>query len=279
MENFLHILKHCFIDSVKIIPVLFCAYLVMEWLEHRKGELSPSKNGVLWGALLGLLPQCSFSSAAAGLYAGRIITLGTLLSVFLSTSDEMIPVFLSSGIGLKSIAVILAVKFVTALVFGFLVDALFKKRRESVFRSHCEQDGCHCEEKGIFKSALFHTVKIFVYIFLFSIAFHVIIDTVGEDTLKKLFSSVPALSNVILALIGLIPNCAASVMCVTMYLEGLVSAGAMMSGLFVSGGTGLLVLLRVNRPHRDNLRFIIILLISGIVAGTLLDLIGLGALL
>ena len=251
----------------------------MEWLEHRKGELSPSRNGVLWGALLGLLPQCSFSSAAAGLYAGRIITLGTLVAVFLSTSDEMIPVFLSNGIGFKSIVVILAVKFAVALVFGFLVDAVFKKPRERVFHSHCVEDGCHCEENGIFKSALFHTVKIFAYIFVFSVLFHVVIEAVGEENLKNLFSGAPALSNVILALIGLIPNCAASVMCVTMYLEGLVSAGAMMSGLFVSGGTGLLVLLKANRPHRDNLRFVLILLVVGSVAGALFDLVGLGALL
>ena len=251
----------------------------MEWLEHRKGESKPLRRGVLWGALLGLLPQCSFSSAAAGLYAGGVITLGTLVAVFLSTSDEMIPVLLSSGVGFKSIGIILASKFVGALVCGFIVDAVFRKRRESVFHSHCEHDGCHCEEKGIFKSALFHTAKIFVYIFLFSVLFHVAIDLAGEDTLKDLFSSLPALSNVILALIGLIPNCAASVMCVTMYLENLVSAGAMMSGLFVAGGTGLIVLLKVNRPHRDNLKFILILLISGIALGSLFDLIGLGALL
>ncbi len=282
MEHVLHTLWHCFIDSLKIVPFLFLTYLFMEWVEHRAHGKTErimkrtDKAGPVFGALLGLVPQCGFSAAASGLYSGHIVSAGTLMAVFLATSDEMIPVFLSNSFGARRIFIILAIKFVFAVVAGFLVD-FFWKQKEAHFDAHCEEEGCHCHEKGIVRSALFHTVKIFLFILVFSFIIHLFVDMVGEARVALLFSGFPVLSSLFAALVGLIPNCAASVVIAELYLEGVLSAGAMMSGLFVGAGTGLLVLFRVNRDRRNTLVFVLLLFAIGTLSGILLDLIGLEA--
>ncbi len=257
----------------------------MEWMEHHSGNRAEriiekaGRAGPAFAALLGLLPQCAFSASLSGLYSGRIITAGTLMAVFLATSDEMIPVFLSSGFGVGRIFVILAVKFAVAAAAGFIVDLVWRTKSHSGLEAHCDKEGCHCHEKGIVRSAFFHTVKVFAFIFALSFVIHTALELVGEQRLSSLFLKVPVFSNALAALVGLIPNCASSVIIAQMYLEGIMSAGAMMSGLFVGAGTGLLVLFRVNRPRRDTLVFTLVLFLVGTVSGILLDLVGLEALL
>ncbi len=286
MDEIVHIFLHCFEDTLEILPFLFATYLVMEWAEHKAGDRiegfvsRTGRAGPLIGALVGLAPQCGFSAASAGLYSGGLLSAGTLMAVFLATSDEMIAVLFSSGIPIKSILIILGVKFAIAVLAGYLVDAVWKvSRPRHNFESHCEHEGCHCEERGIFKSALFHTVKIFVFVFVVSLAVHSVVELAGEDTLGKLFSGIPVLSNIIAALIGLIPNCAASVVLTQLYVEGILSAGAMISGLLVGAGTGLLVLFRVNGRVKDNLKFLGLLYLIGVIGGILTDFVNLEALL
>ena len=282
LEYILHTFLHVLIESLKLVPFLFLMYLFLEWVEHKSGEhtekivAKTGRAGPLFGAVLGLLPQCGFSTAAAGLYSGGIITAGTLLAVFLSTSDEMIAVLLSNRTPVKSILILLGLKLVIALVAGFVTDLFLKKSRDGAdIENHCHEEGCHCHESGILRSAIFHTVKIFAFIFVISFAVHMTVEAVGQDNLGKLFSDIPFISNVAASLIGLIPNCAASVVLVQLWLEGVISAGAMLSGLLVGAGTGLLVLLRVNRHHRENARFILILFLVGALSGFVLDLVGL----
>ena len=282
MEHVLHTFWHCFVDSLKIVPFLFLTYLFMEWLEHHSHERTEKimrkadKAGPVLGALLGLVPQCGFSAAASSLYAGHVVSAGTLMAVFLATSDEMVPVFLSRRFGVDKIAIILVSKFVFAMIAGFIVDLFWKTKKHS-FDVHCEEEGCHCHEKGIVRSSLFHTAKIFLFIFVFSFVIHLFVDIIGEERLALLFSGVPVVSNVLAAFIALIPNCAASVIIAELFLDGILSAGAMMSGLFVGAGTGLLVLFRVNRDRRNTLFFLLLLFVIGTISGILFDLIGLGA--
>lgn len=285
MEHIIHTVLHVGLETLKIIPFLFVTYLLLEYVEHKSEEkaehfiLNNKKTGPLVGGLAGLVPQCGFSAAAAGLWSGGIISVGTLLAVFLSTSDEMIAVLFSRRVPVRDILLILGFKLVVAVAAGFLTDILWKRQHRSDIEHHCQEEGCHCEEKGIFLSALYHTVKIIVFIFIISVAVHIVKDAVGNERLASLFSAIPFLSNFVSALIGLVPNCAVSVVLAELYVEGIISAGSMISGLLVGAGAGLLVLLRVNRSSSENLKFIAILFFVGALGGLLFDLVGLGAFL
>ncbi len=299
-----HALEHAFFDTLKLVPFLFVTYLAMEALEHRAGKASEEAvrkaghAGPVVGALLGAVPQCGFSAAASTLYAARVVTLGTLFAVFLSTSDEMLPILIAEQAPLALIAKVLAIKIVVGMAAGFAVDAalhLMRRDREHL-RIHelCERDRCHCngecaacEENpelaydyrhdeehthdhagvSIAKSALKHTVQVTLFIFLVTLLLEVVMDSVGEEAIATFMASNPGLSVLAAALVGLIPNCAASVAITELYLDGTLGAGAMMGGLLVSAGVGLLVLLRANRPMRDNIAIIAGLLVVGIAVG------------
>ena len=261
------------IDSVKLLPFLFITYLVMEYLEHKAGGKmqaairSAGKGGPAIGAVLGIFPQCGFSAAASNLYAGRIITIGTLMAVFLSTSDEMLPIMISENVGAGMIAKVLVVKVIVAVVAGFAVDCIFWKRERELQIGHlCEQHHCHCEN-GILKSALHHTAEIFIYILLISLVLNLLIAWVGEDVLGSVILNRPIVGALIAGLVGLIPNCAASVVLTQLYLSGVLSAGALIAGLLSGAGVGLLVLFRVNDKRRDNLRIVGLLYVIGVAAG------------
>lgn len=258
----LDILLDTVIDGIKLLPFLFLTYLLMETLEHKTGDKTrkrirtAGKFGPVWGGLLGVIPQCGFSAAASSLYAGRVITVGTLLSIYLSTSDEMLPILVSESVPAVTIFKILAVKVGIAIVSGlaielFYVNVMKKKEKEMNIHVVCEEEHCHCED-GIFLSAAKHTLKIFIYILLISLVLNIVIGIIGEDTLAALFQSVPVMGEMIAALVGMIPNCASSVVITELYLEGIISAGAMMSGLLVNAGIGVLVLLRLNRNMKQN---------------------------
>lgn len=285
MTEFLHIIWHSLLDSIKLIPFLFLTYLLMEYLEHRSGDIAErvlkksGQYGALIGSSLGLLPQCGFSSAAAGLYSARVISLGTLISVFLSTSDEMLPIFISHSISLEIIIKILLVKLVIALVAGIGVDliinALYKKKaikQESKIEEFCEREDCHCHH-GIVKPALIHTLKIGAFIFFFTFLLNVIIHMVGEENIAHLISNKPFLANVLSALVGLIPNCASSVIISELYVDGILTAGTMLSGLLANSGVALAVLFRTNRPKKSNLIIVLIIFVISVLSGLTIDLI------
>ncbi|MCD7725243.1 MAG: arsenic efflux protein [Clostridiales bacterium] len=271
------VISDSLIDGVKLLPFLFLTYLAMEYLEHKAGEKMQEairrsgKGGPAIGGILGLFPQCGFSAAASNLYAGRIITLGTLMAIYLSTSDEMLPIMISENVGIGMIVKILALKVAVAMAAGFIIDAVFRKQEKHMQIGHiCEQHHCHCEE-GIWKSALHHTVEIFLYILLISFVLNLVIELIGEEVLGSLLLNRPVIGELIAGLVGLIPNCAASVMITQLYLRGVISAGAMMAGLFAGSGVGVLVLLRVNDNRKENLRIILLLYVIGVAAGILLE--------
>lgn len=269
-----------FIDSVRLIPLLFGTYLIMEYLEHKAGGRMQAiirragKGGPAIGAVLGIFPQCGFSAAASNLYAGRVITMGTLLAVFLSTSDEMLPIMVSENVSAAIIWKILAVKVVVAMFAGFMADYIFRREEKDLQIGHlCEQHHCHCE-RGIWKSALHHTVEIFLYIFLISLGLNLLISWIGEDVLGSVFFNRPVIGALLAGLIGMIPNCAASVAVTQLYLSGVLSVGAMLAGLLSGTGVGLIVLLRVNDDRKENIRFMGILYIVGVLAGVIIEAMG-----
>lgn len=272
-------------DCVKLLPFLFLTYLAMEYLEHKAGDKlqnairTSGKCGPVIGSILGAFPQCGFSAAASNLYAGRIITLGTLLSIYLSTSDEMLPILISENAGIDMILKILGVKIVIGMAVGLLIDVvisrLLRKNQDDMQIEHmCEQHNCHCEE-GIVRSAVHHTVEIFIYVLLITVVLNIIIAFIGEEFLANLILNRPVVGELIAGVIGLIPNCAASVVITQLYLNGVLSAGAMMSGLLAGAGVGILVLLRVNDKPKENIRIILLLYVSGVAAGLLIEVLGL----
>ena len=279
-----HTLSHTIKDSVKLLPFLFFTYLLMELLEHTTGGKvqnkikDAGKVGPLWGGLLGIMPQCGFSAAAASLYAGRVITVGTLLAVFLSTSDEMLPIFISESVALATIIKILAAKVCIAIISGFLAELVYvnvfkKKEKDMDIHVVCEEEHCSCED-GVLKSALKHTLKIFVYILLITFILTLVIEMIGEDHLAVVFQNIPVVGEMIAALVGLIPNCASSVVITELYLSGIIGAGAMMSGLLVNAGVGLLVLFRLNRNWKQNAGIMAALYGFGVVWGVIIELLG-----
>ena len=270
------------LETVKIIPFLFLTYLLMEFIEHKAGERAESfmqRAGVFApavGGLLGAVPQCGFSAAAANLYAGRIISIGTLVAVFLSTSDEMIPILISGNIDFGIVALVVLYKAVVAIIVGLGIDLalkLMRRDREKInIDAICDENNCHCE-RGIVYSAFHHTVTVSAFVLLITLAINSLVFFVGEENLGALLYDRPFVSHLIAAIFGLIPNCAASVALATLCSQGLITAGTMMSGLFSGAGIGLLVLCKVNRKTKENLIIIAILVVAGLVFGLLGDLI------
>lgn len=279
-----HIVIHALKDNVGLLPFLFITYCIMEYLEKllsgkSEGAMRYSgKLGPLWGGVLGLLPQCGFSAAAASFYSGGVITLGTMLAIFLSTSDEMLPILVSAAVPMKTIGIILAVKVLVSVVSGFTVDALVFKWGKSLakpkdFHDLCRQDCCHCEEKHtVWKSAALHTVKVFGFILAVSIVLNLVLELGGDAVLEQFATSHPELDVLLVGLVGLVPNCAASVLITQLYLSHFINASAMMAGLLVNAGVGVLVLFKTNRPLKDNVKIVGILYTIGILTGFVMDL-------
>ena len=262
------------IDAVKLLPFLFLAYLAIEWIEDRAEEKTVAiirahaSWGPVLGAGLGVIPQCGFSAAVSNLYAGGLITRGTLLAVFLSTSDEMLPILISGGVPVAFILKVLAFKFAAGLLVGLLTDAVSRSRgRNRTLHELCEREDCHCED-GILRSAVKHTLKIFAFLAVVTFAMNLAVELLGADRLGSFILNRPVVGELLAGLIGLIPNCAASVVLTSLYLQGGISAGAMVSGLLVGSGVGLLVLLRMDRDWKDDLITLGILYGSGVLLGT-----------
>ncbi len=295
MELILDVVIDAVIDSLKILPFLFITYLIMEYLEHKTQDVTSKiverteYFGPLWGGLIGVFPQCGFSAAASNLYAGRVITLGTLIAIYLSTSDEMVPLFISEQVPLPILIKILAIKALIGILIGFIIDfvvhAYHKAHNKSAndpvrIDALCEKEHCHCDEEeesgllGIVKSALVHTMHIFIFVLVLSLALNLIIELIGENTLAQLLKTSPVISHILAGIVGLIPNCAASVIITELYLDQMITLGTMMSGLLVGAGIGLLVLFRVNDDKKENINIAILLFAIGTIVGLLIDVTG-----
>lgn len=275
------------IDSIKLLPFLWITYLIMEYMEHKTGEKAKNvikksgKFGPFLGGILGIFPQCGFSAAAANLYAGKIITLGTLIAIFLSTSDEMLPVLISEAAPVSTILQILAIKLVIGMTAGFIIDITkqilekkkvkdSKEKIEEEIGHICEHEHCHCEE-GVIKSSIKHTLHIFFFIIIISFLINMIIYFIGEENLSNLILNQKVIGPMIAGVVGLIPNCAGSVILTKLYLGQVISFGSMIGGLLVGSGIGILVLFRINKNSKENLKILGLLYGIGIVCGIIMD--------
>lgn len=279
----LDVLLEALLDTAKLIPFLFITYLILEFIEHKaaeKTQAAAAKAGVFGpavGGLLGVVPQCGFSASAANLYAGGVISAGTLIAIFLSTSDEMLPVMLSEQAPVTRILTILAVKAACGIVIGFAVDLILRlcrktPRKDSISKL-CHDEHCHCE-KGIWVSSLIHTGQIALFIFVFSLLVGSIIYFIGEEQIAALASRVGVLGPVVCGLIGLIPNCASSVVLTELFLDGVISTGSMLAGLLAGSGVGLLILFRIHKNLKENLIIAAVIYLSGLAVGISFDLAG-----
>ncbi len=273
---FEHAFSHTFEDCIKMLPFLFLSYLMIEFIETRSEEKvlafinKAGRFGPLIGSLLGIIPQCGFSAASAGLYAGGLITRGTLLAVFLSTSDEMLPILISSNAPASLIGKILGIKILCGVLVGFAIDLAARSTARTgrvLMGEFCENEHCGCEHSGILKPALSHTLKVFAFIFAVSFALDLVMHSIGEEALADFILNKPVIGELLAGLVGLIPGCSGSVVITQLYMAGGMRAGAMLSGLLVGSGSGILVLIRSNRRRKDNLFTVAVLYISGVLLG------------
>lgn len=285
----IHIIEHTLIEALRLLPFLFITYLIMEFLEHKTSNKTKDiikksgKFGPLLGGALGIFPQCGFSAAASNLYAGRIITVGTLIAIFLSTSDEMLPILISESAPIELIIKILLIKLAIGVIAGFSIDFVMKivNRKAKVqektvgeeIANICEHEHCHCEEGGILKSSIKHTINIFVFILIITLILNVLIYFIGEENISNLILNMPVVGPLIAGIVGLIPNCAGSVILTQLYLSNVISLGSMIGGLLVGSGIGILVLFRVNKNLKENLKILGILYAIGTICGIIIDLI------
>ena len=316
------VLQDAVVDTLYLIPFLLVTYLAMEWLEHKTGARTQQairragKAGPAIGAVLGVVPQCGFSAAASTLYAGRVVSLGTLFAVFLSTSDEMLPIFVAEHVPMGVLLGVLGLKIVIGMAFGFAVDAVMRATHREHVHLHiheiCERDRCDCSHDcatcsdnpqlayehsddcaegcshehhhhdhshdsgwgGIVKSACKHTAQVTLFVFLVSVALNAVLAIVGEEALGSFLSANELLAVAGAAIVGLIPNCAASVAIAQLYVEGVLSFGACMAGLLSAAGVGLLVLLRTNRHAAENAAIIVALAVFSAACGLVIQVSG-----
>ena len=270
-------------DALKMLPFLFAAFCLMELLEHHAGEklsrffARAGKAGPAVGAVLGCVPQCGFSVLSANLYAGGVITLGTLCAVFLSASDEAVLLLAATPSAASDILKLLLAKVLIGIAAGYLVDFLFRKKADSALqlKDLCDHEHCGCHEHGgVLRPALLHTAKMFGFVFLITLVLNFLVEFLGHERLETLLLHDSVFQPFLTALFGLIPNCAASVLLTQLYLEGALQFGAVVAGLCTGAGAGLLVLFRENRNPKDNLKILGILYIAAVVPGVVLQILG-----
>lgn len=266
------------VDSAKLIPFLFVAFLLIEYIEHKmskKMENSLKKSGrfgPIIGGLLGAIPQCGFSVLASNLYVTRIITLGTLVAVYLSTSDEMLPILLSSGVAISKVLIIVLTKVVIGIICGIIID-LFVRKQEKLDYHICDDEHCDCEE-SILKSTVIHTLKTLLFIAIITFALNLLFAVVNEVKISKLFLKGNIFASFISSLIGLIPNCGASIMITELYLKNVISFGTCIGGLLTGSGLALLVLFKTNKNIKENIKILLIVYFIGAIVGTIFNILG-----
>ena len=309
-ENiFQHILNHTLQDTLSLIPFMFIVFLVLEYMEHSMTNKSlaliekAGKGGPLLGGIVGALPQCGFSVMATNLFAGRIITIGTIVAVYLSTSDEMLAVMLSSNTSIFKIAKIILLKTCIGIAAGFAVDFAHRARlryqqnhththhshhhhhHEENTDSHdhpyheyindfCVEEECCCSHEKPFIAAFKHTVKIYIVIFIVTFLLTLVIGFAGLDVLEQAVSRAGIWAPIVSCVVGMIPNCASSVAITQLYLSGAISFGTAMSGLLCGSGIAWIVLFRVNPHSRQNFKIMGIVFLVGAVSGIILNFLG-----
>jgi len=276
----IHVIEHTILDTIKLIPFLFVTFLLIEYIEHKinnKKIITKSKKaGPLIGGILGIVPQCGFSASATNLYATRIISLGTLISIYLTTSDEMIPILLANKVETSVILKILGLKLLIGIICGFIIDFIFRKKKEKLeIKKLCEDDHCHCNHNhSIVKSSLKHTLSITLFILIMIFIINLIFEYLGEELLSKIFLKNSIFSNFIASIVGLIPNCGSSIMITELYLNNTITFGAMMSGLLTGSGIGILILFKSNKKLKENVFIMTTIYTIGVLSGIIIDLIG-----
>lgn len=272
------IISDSLLDTVKLIPFLFLTYLAMEWLEEKtsdklnKAVSKASRQGPIIGALCGLVPSCGFASAASNFYSGGIIDAGTLLAVFLATSDEMLPLMISQHVAVSAILIILGIKAAIGIGGGYVVKAFTKKDQvKPHIDDLCTSEDCHCEEGSIFKSALIHTLHISLFVLVMTLMLNAALELMDASRLSALFQQ-PYIGLPLAALLGLIPNCGSSVVLTQLWIDQIISLPVMITGLSVNAGVGLLVLFRTVGKQRQAMAITGWLVGISLVAGLLLQL-------
>ena len=275
-------LMDAFLDTLHVIPFLIITFLILELIEHKskkktKINLTKSKRfGPIVGGLLGALPQCGFSAVAANLFSSRVITMGTVVAIFLSTSDEMLPIMLSENVNILSILKIIGFKVLIGIIVGIVVDIFIKHKKEKVhdhIHDMCEHDHCSCKEDGILLSSIKHSLKILLFIFMANVIINVIIFYVGEDNLTHILLHKNIFTYFLASLIGLIPNCASSVIITELYLSKLITVGHLMAGLLPGSGLGILLLFKSNKDMKENILVLSIIYFTGVILGILVDMV------
>ena len=275
------VLLDTLLDAIKIIPFLFVTFLLMEYIEHgftKKGKEKIKKAGNLgpfFGSLLGAVPQCGFSVMATNLYATRIVTLGTLISIYLSTSDEMLPILISQKCSFSIIIKILLIKVLIGMLAGFIIDFIIRKKTKSSnyeIKKFCDEEHCDCEH-GIIKSSIKHTFNILIFIIVITLLLNLCFYYFGNDSIEKLFLKDNFFSPFISSLIGLIPNCGASVILTELYLNNVISFASVISGLLTGSGVALLVLFKINKNVKENVKILLTLYFIGALSGIVIEII------
>lgn len=270
------------IDVLKLIPFLFIVFLLMEYMEHKLSKKSSKiikkagKFGPFLGSLLGALPQCGFGVAATNLFATKIITIGTLISIYLSTSDEMLAILISNKVSLSFIIYVLVIKIVIAFICGYIIDLIFSKRvsNKREIKNFCEEEHCHCEN-GILKSAIHHTLNIAFFILVVEFILNTSIHYLGKDYIAKFLMGNTVYGSFLTSLLGLIPNCASSVIITELFISGTIKFGSLIGGLLTGSGVSLLVLFKVNKNLKENISILVILYLIGAITGLIINIIGL----
>ena len=272
MKEILHILVHSLKHSAELIPFLFIAFLIIELIEHKFSKKTKQlitksgKLGPMVGSCLGAIPQCGFSVIATNLYTTRIITLGTLIAIYLSTSDEMLPILISRNADISVIIMVVLIKVVIGMIAGFTIDFFYRNKTKKDFKI-CEHDHCDCEE-SIFKSSIIHTLKISLFILIINVLLNSIID---KESLTIFVSNNKILSPLLASIVGLIPNCASSIVITELYIENIIPFGSCIAGLLSSSGLGLLVLFKENKNLKENIIILLMLVLFSTIYGIIIN--------
>lgn len=267
------------LDLTKIVPFLFVIYLFLEWMENQAGHKMERflerhrRINPLAGTLFGLLPSCGFATAASSLYATGVISAGTLVAIFLASSDEMLSIMLGMQADLSLIAPVLGIKLVVGLIAGYGFDLLSRHRTIDVddFCQREHDDHSH----GILYSSCMHTLQVSIWLFVTIFVFNGIVKLIGEDMIRSFILAHPSQSVLFCGLTGLIPSCASSIILTTMYIDSVIPFSAVCAGLLVNAGTGMIMLFRVNPDFKDNTKILLATLVCGLIAGFALQIFGL----
>lgn len=266
-------------DCLKILPFLFIAFLIIEFFEHKlshKTEITikkAGKFGPLIGSILGALPQCGFSVLATNLYITRIISLGTLIAIYLSTSDEMLPILIAEKAPLNNILLLVIIKIIIGLICGFFIDLIVRKEEPKEHFEICKHDHCDCEH-GIILSSIKHTLKTLIFIFIITFVLNAAFHYIGENRIKHIFDKTNFFTPFIAGLIGLIPNCGSSIILTELYISDILPLSSALAGLLANSGVALLILFKSNPDIKENIKIISILYLISVITGLLLKMFG-----